>query len=857
MCDHKHLIDRNDRLVLPDNVKPTNYLIHLRPNLKEFTFSGESDIKLTVVKPTKTVVIHSIELDIKLAQAGPSNKAVKIEYHVPEEVAILEFEHELTTDVTLHLEFTGILNDKLKGFYRSKYVVGGEDRYIATTQFEATDARRAFPCFDEPALKATFTIKLTVEKHLTALSNMDIIKEKTVTNPDSTITYTFEETPIMSTYLIAFVVGELTYIEDHTKEGIRVRVYNVIEKEESGKFALEVATKALSFFIDYFEIPYPLTKCDHIAIPDFSFGAMENWGLITYRESILLTSEKTTLRTLQRIANVIGHELAHQWFGNLVTMEWWSQLWLNEGFATFMGYLVTHNLFPEWNVWMDFSDLYRNGALTLDSLENSHPIEVPVRSSSQINEIFDAISYNKGSCVIQMVEGRFGDNFRKGLTHYLNKHSFKNTNTEDLWESLSILSGKDVKHFLDSFTKYSGYPVISFKTTSTPGQFELTQKKFKHGVESAEDPTWVCYIKVQTDSGLHEIVFDKKSEIITIPNYNPNGWIKPNFGQTGYYRIDYDVSIIKGLIPQIKSLSLPAVDRHGLLVDTFYLARNKTIPITVFMDLVAAFENETEFSIWSFIVDRLTYLSHLSEGESYHSKLNEITIKLLKPISKKLGFEPIKGESPSDVLLREKILAKLGVLGEPETLAECRKRFEEFKKDEKTLASDIRNTVLASVLVNGGESEQQEIIEKYLKSHQTADKISFLSVLPMGSTESLVEKALEFSVSKDVRSQDTYMVWVSVPNKFKSVAWKYLVKNFQSIDKQFHESGLFPRIIMGCLKSRLPQSSIDEVEKFFKDHPVPIAERSIKQDLETIIINNHFFDSCNNDLKSWVDNFKL
>eukprot|EP01132_Coremiostelium_polycephalum_P001267 gene1267-1596_t len=855
MCDHKYLIDKNDRLVLPENVKPIDYLVHLHPNLKEFTFTGETDIKLKVLKPTKKIVIHAIELDIKLARIGSTNNTTSILYDTEEEVAILEFQSEITTDATLHLEFTGILNDKLKGFYRSKYVVGGEDRYLATTQFEATDARRAFPCFDEPALKSTFNIKLTVEKHLTALSNMNIIDSKTVVNSDSTITYTFEETPIMSTYLIAFIVGEFTYIEKYTKEGIRVRVYNVIEKEESAQYALDVATDALSFFIDYFEIPYPLTKCDHVAVPDFTFGAMENWGLIIYRESILLTSEKTSLRTRQTIAGIIGHELAHQWFGNLVTMEWWSQLWLNEGFATFMGSLVTDHLFPEWNIWLEFNET-RNEALTLDALENSHPIEVPVRFSSQINEIFDEISYNKGSCVIQMVEGRFGEEFRKGLTHYLKKHSYKNTNTEDLWESLSIISGKDVKQFLDSFTKYSGYPVISFKSTSTPGKFELTQKKFKlHGEDSNEDPLWECFIKVKTDTGVHEFVLDKKSDTIQIPNFNPNSYIKPNFGQTGYYIIDYDVSIINRLIPQIKSLTLPAIDRLGLLVDVFYLCKNKTIPITVFMDLVYAFENETEFCIWSYIIDRLSYLEKLSQDESYHSKLNEITIKLLKPISKKLGFNAIKGEPSSDVLLRERIQTKLGSLGEPEVLAECRKRFDEFIKDDKSLDNNIRKTVLSTVLYHGGETEQQVLISKYLKSQLTADKNAYLVVIPNTSSESLVEKALEFSLSKDVRSQNTYAVWIYVPNKFKDVAWKYFVKHFDSINNRFKESMLFAHIISGTFKSKLPQSTIDEIEQFFKLHPVPIADRAIKQELETIVVNNHFFNHCNNDLKSWVDKY--
>ncbi|EGC38962.1 hypothetical protein DICPUDRAFT_45518 [Dictyostelium purpureum] len=856
MCrgsDHKHLVDKSDRLILPDNVIPSKYDLHIKPNLKDFVFDGQVDITVNIVKPTKTIIIHSIDIDIK--SASILNQKATITYYEPEEVAILEFPNELsvTENTVLSIDFTGILNDKLKGFYRSKYTVDGEDRYIGTTQFEATDARRAFPCFDEPALKAVFNIKMTVESHLIALSNMD--STSVVDNADKTKTFTFETTPKMSTYILAFIVGEFDHIESKTKEGIRVRVYKCRGNKESSEFALKVATDALSYFIDYFGIPYPLTKCDHIAIPDFTFGAMENWGLITYRESILLTSDKTTLRTKQRIANVIGHELAHQWFGNLVTMEWWSQLWLNEGFATYMGYLVTDHLFPEWNVWLDFSELYRNGALKLDALDNSHPIEVPVRNSSQVSEIFDAISYNKGSCVIQMLEKRFGESFRKGLNHYLGKHSYQNTNTEDLWDSLTLASGINVKEFVDSFTKYSGYPVVSFKPTSTPGTFELTQKKFRlEGEEKADDPIWNCFIKVQTDSGTHEVIFDKKSSTFTVPNFNPNGWIKPNYGQTGYYRIAYTPEIIKGLIPIVKSMELPATDRLGLLSDVYSLCKTNTIPISTYMDLVMAFENEKESNVWDFIIETLGQVYSLSDDQAYSAKLAEVIIKLLKPVAKRLGFDPKQGESASDVLLRGSVCARLGVLGDEETVAECRKRFEQFKTDPASLPSDIRNCVLATIVRNGGESEQQELINQYLKTNLVAEKNSILMVISLAPKQELVEKALEFSLSKEVRTQDCYIIWFTLPNRSRVIAWEFFTKNFNRIDEMFKSSSLYGRMITGALSNKMDDKKYAEVEKFFAEHPTPICERNNKQNLENIRIDTKFFNSFNNDLSNWLQN---
>ncbi|KAM9983730.1 hypothetical protein ACTFIY_000447 [Dictyostelium cf. discoideum] len=863
MCkynDHKYLVEKVDRLVLPENVVPIKYDLHLKPNLKEFTFKGEETITVQVKQPTKTITIHSIEIEIQSASiksssssSSSSQSSKSITFYEPEEVVIFEFENELPVgEYCLSLVFTGLLNDKLKGFYRSKYTVKGEDRYLATTQFEATDARRSFPCFDEPAHKAVFNITLTVSECHTAISNME---EKSITsNNDGTKTYIFEQTPIMSTYLVAYIVGDLEYIEGKTKGGIRVRVYKAKGVEGESDFALDTGIRAMDYFIDYFNVPYPLTKCDHVAVPDFAAGAMENWGLITYRDVILLTSDKTTLATKQDIVGVIGHELAHQWFGNLVTMEWWSQLWLNEGFATFMGYLVTDYLFPKWNVFLEFSQSYRNSALSLDALDNSHAIEVPVRSSAEISEIFDDISYNKGSCVIQMVESRFGESFRKGLHHYLTKHSYKNTITEDLWASISHTSGADVDSFVRSFTKYPGYPVVSIQETEKEGEFLLSQKKFRSDGqvdEKSDDPIWNCFIKFQTKNGPFEFTLTKKSDTVTIPNYSKGDWLKPNYGQCGYYRIAYTSELIKALVPVIESLELPAQDRLGLLSDCYYLCKNGSTPISSYMDLVFSYHNETDSDVWTFIIKSLDEISELSFDQTYKTDLEEMIRKLLKPLSQRLGFEVKSGESSSDTLLRNKVNSYLGVLGDKEIVAEARKRFEQFKVDQSSLPSDIRSSVLVTVVKNGSEAEQQEIINRYLASNDIAEKSSLLSVVCKSPSSALVLKALEFSVSKDVRTCESYMLW-RVGNEFKPVVWKYFTENFKSINETFNQNVLFAYMISFALSSKMTDQQLQQVEDFFKQNPVAIADRSIKQDLEQIRNNTKWFNSFNKDLLNWI-----
>ena len=446
------LVMCGDKQLLPSAVTPQHYDLSLAPDLEAFTYTGVCTVQLLVSEPCDAITFHAKDLAIS---AGVLVDAAGVERTNPggpdvlygeekQETATVALSAPLTaadigTVVTLRLEFTGELNDKMAGFYRSAYPApdgSGETRYLAVTQFEPTDARRCFPCWDEPALKATFGMTLTVPDDRVALSNMP---EKTVVKDAAggKKTVTFETTPVMSTYLLAFCVGEFDHIEDTTPEGVTVRCWTPVGKSEQGRFALDTAVGSLSFFGEYFDNAYPLPKMDMIAVPDFSAGAMENWGLVVYRASLMLFEEgKTPTNAKQSIGYVVGHELAHQWFGNLVTMEWWSQLWLNEGFATWVGWRAMDHLYPEWKVWSQFLTNEQSMGLGLDSLRSSHPVEVPIQSAGQVNEIFDAISYSKGSCVIRMLEAHLGEEtFRAGMRAYVARHAYGNAGTTDLWQA--------------------------------------------------------------------------------------------------------------------------------------------------------------------------------------------------------------------------------------------------------------------------------------------------------------------------------------------------------------------------------------------------------------------------------------
>ncbi|KAK2997205.1 hypothetical protein RJ639_026490, partial [Escallonia herrerae] len=594
---------------LPKSAVPRSYDLKLKPDLVACKFTGSVRISLDVVSPTRFIVLNAADLSVDRSSVGFCSgntskvlEPVEVQLFEADEIIVVEFAESLPVLAgVLSMDFEGTLKDNMKGFYRSTYEHNGEKKNMAVTQFEPADARRCFPCWDEPACKATFKITLEVPSELVALSNMPAFDVKVDGNLK---TVQYMETPIMSTYLVAVVVGLFDYVEDLTPDGIRVQVYCQVGKADQGKFALDVAVKTLGLYKEYFAVPYSLPKLDMIAIPDFAAGAMENYGLVTYRETALLYDDKhSAAANKQRVSTVVAHELAHQWFGNLVTMEWWTHLWLNEGFATWVSYLATDSLFPEWQIWTQFLNESTEG-LRLDGLAESHPIEVEVNHACEIDEIFDAISYRKGASVIRMLQSYLGPEcFQRALASYIQRYACSNAKTEDLWAVLEEESGEPVTKLMNSWTKQKGYPVVTAKVKDQKLEFEQSQFLLSG---SPGDGQWIVPITLccgsydarrnfllQTKSEALDIMeasgcSDSQGSLMEAGKGKPNSWVKINVDQTGFYRVKYDEELSARLRYAIESKCLSATDRYGdfdflLVLLLFILYSRVNLLITKFI----------------------------------------------------------------------------------------------------------------------------------------------------------------------------------------------------------------------------------------------------------------------------------
>ncbi|XP_072390827.1 puromycin-sensitive aminopeptidase [Diabrotica undecimpunctata] len=851
---------------LPQNVKPKHYRLSLVPDLAALTFQGNVSIEIEVVSNTDTVVLNALDLKLNevTLKGDKSLKPGQVELCAEEEIATLKFPSLVTPgSYILDIAFTGEINDKMKGLYRSKYVnQKGEETYAAVTQFESTDARRCFPCWDEPAHKATFDISLTVPKNLVALSNMPV---KNSQPEGDLIKYDFEKTPIMSTYLVAAVIGEYDYVEDKSSDGVLVRVYTPKGKKEQGLFALEVATKVLPYYKEYFNIAYPLPKIDLIAIADFSAGAMENWGLVTYRETCLLVDPKNTSAvSKQWIALVVGHELAHQWFGNLVTMEWWTHLWLNEGYASFVEFLCVNYLFPEYDIWTQFVNDSYIKALELDSLKNSHPIEVPVGNPSEIDEIFDDISYNKGASVIRMLHHYIGDeDFRKGMHLYLTRHQYKNTFTEDLWAALEEASQKPVGDVMSFWTKQKGFPVV--KVTQQPAgdgggvKLALSQSKFTADGSSPadEDYLWMIPISISTSKQPSKevvcIVLTTRTAEIVVPDVGKTDWIKINPGTIGFYRTQYTPEMLEKFIPAIRDRSLPPLDRLGLLDDLFAMVKAGHTSTVEVLKLLNAYEDEPDYNVWCSIVNILGRLGQLLGHTDYEADYNKYQKRLLSKVYSRLGWTQKSGETHLDTLLRGLVLGRLAWLDHEHTISEARNRFDTHVKSEQVLPADLRSACYKTILRAGGQAEYDTLLQLYRSSdlHEEKDRIS----RAFGATKdpNLLKKVLEFAMSDEVRSQDTVFVIASVglSSAGRDIAWQFFKDNWPQIRERF--SGyLLTRLVKYLTENFASDERAKEVEAFFAEHKPPGTERTVQQSIETINLNTTWLNRDSAAIKEYL-----
>ncbi|MDP2637505.1 MAG: M1 family metallopeptidase [Candidatus Levybacteria bacterium] len=844
---------------LPKHIVPKRYYITLFPNLKEFSFSGEVEILLNLTKPTREITLHAAELKITSAVLHHSSfefKSQKVIYNEKLETATMLFEKTVKVrEIRLKLSFTGILNDKMRGFYRSKYKHDGKDHHMAVTQFESTDARRAIPSFDEPSKKAVFHVKLIIPQDHTAISNT-IETEIAEHSPGYKIV-TFEPTPKMSTYLLAFIVGKFEHIDVQSKSGVKIRVFTTHGKKHQAKFALSTARKVLEFYENYFGIKYPLPALDLIAIPDFAAGAMENWGAVTYRETALLVDEElTSTANKQWVALVVAHELAHMWFGNLVTMEWWTHLWLNEGFASFIEYLAVDKVFPSWHIWTQFVYMDHSKALDLDGLKNTHPIEVEVHHPSEISEIFDAVSYSKGASIIRMLAEYLGEkDFQKGLQAYLKKHKYSNASTVDLWTALEKVSGKKVKKIMENWTGKPGYPLVEISESST--KLKLVQKRFFSSPISAktsDNTLWNIPLGVISEKNKKSssYLFSKRQMFLS----RKKGWLKLNPTETSFIRVLYPPNLLTFLEKPVREKVLSPQDRYGLVRDAFMFSQSGHGSTADALRLIQAYENEDNYIVWAEISSYLRILSNLVYKENFYEEYKAFCRKVFRPIVEKVGWSKKTGETHTQTLLRSIVIYGLGTNGDEAIMKKSRELFEGLISGKSKLDSDLRGVVYNLVSENGGIKEYEALKDLYGKTPLQEEKDRIFRALCLFRDKSLLEKSLKMAFSPQMRAQDRFkgvsFVWANPVGR--DLAWDFVKTNWESISKTFAGGHLYTRFISPGANFVDSKKAL-EIEEFFRKYPSIGLDRTIAQVTEQIRANSLWLSRDKTKISTFLQEF--
>jgi tricorn protease interacting factor F2/3 len=736
---------------LPHTVFPVNYALSFDVDFEQFIFTGKAEITIEVQQSVPLLRLHCEDLTISEIALHNDIRSFEVLFE------LLEGELHITPVLPLEPDsysllvvFSGKLNDDLCGFYRSRYTGNdGREAYLATTQFEAPYARKAFPCFDEPAFKASFKVTLTIPENMTGISNMPVESE-TLCNGRKSIK--FVPTPPMSTYLLYMGAGNFDFIEE-IRNGRSIRVYGVNGKSQQGTFALKFAADALEFFENYTEVPYPLPKLDLLAIPDFAAGAMENWGAITFREVLLYVDESTTSLTIKKnIAEVIAHELWHQWSGNLVTMKWWDDLWLNEAFATYQAFKAVDNYFPQWHILDDFIDGETKAAFSMDMLSTTHPIAVPVYTANEIEEIFDDISYGKGGSVLRMIEEYIGiEPFRKGVSAYLQKFSYKNAIAEDLWETLELYSGSPIKDILISWITKPGFPLL--KVSRKESSVYLTQQLFTARINASSSP-WPIPLTWISQNGSDELLFNTNE--CTIPAVG--SFIKFNKSQSGFYRTRYDKQMYTGLMHPVKNRQLHEYDRWGILNDLWACVFAGHAALSDLLELMDWYDTEDHLFVLRELFSQCREISqHLRFADHGRSLFNRYRAPFLN-VLKNLGWQPDDQENACEKQLRPiaiEFLIRSGDEGVKQNAFDKALVYLE----NGLLEPDLRASCLGAVADEGRRDLFNKIKKAYEERSNTEEKLSLLGVLSEFTDTALLTDYLDYSLTENVRRQDLRTVF--------------------------------------------------------------------------------------------------
>jgi puromycin-sensitive aminopeptidase len=832
---------------LPKTVLPERYELTLAPDLSAFTYTGEERVAVRVNEPVSEILLNAAE-DLEIYEAALTNaegtRLTGTVTMVPEEErARIALSGTAALGAwTLELKFNGILNDKLAGFYRSTYTdANGEQQIIATTQMEAVDARKAFPCWDEPEMKAVFSVTLIVDDGLMAVSNGQQVSETPLGNGKKAVT--FADTIKMSTYLVCFVVGKLEATDAVDVDGTPLRIIFVPGKRHLADFALEVGAFTLRFFADYYGIPYPGDKLDMIALPDFAAGAMENLGAITYRETALLVDTNTASHAdLERVADVIAHEIAHMWFGDLVTMKWWNGIWLNEAFATFMEMLAVDAFKPEWQRWNTFS-ISRSSAMLTDGLRSTRSIELPVRWPEECESMFDILTYEKGAAVLRMLEQYLGaEEFQKGIALYLKSHEYGNAETTDLWDAIEEATGEPSRRIMDSWIFQGGHPVVSVAKTDDGKGLTLSQQRFRY--LASDDDTSVRWqvpvmLRVKTADGLEtrKVLLDDAST--TVDFGAPVDWVVANERGSGFFRTRYTPDLLTAMTASLQD-GLSPVERFNLVSDTWASVTAGLTPVTDFLALARLFTNETDRNVWVALLGGLEVLNrYLAPAD--RPKLQALVRDLVGPSVARLGWERQAGEADLTAQLRGTLIATLGTTGEdPAIQARARELHAAYVNDRSAVDRDVVPAVIAITAHTGTAADYELFWSRYKAAATPQEETRYLFNLASFPDRGLLQRTLDAALTSEIRTQNAPFLIGSAMGNLEAgeLAWRFVKAHWDEMVARFPDN-THVRMLAGITALSTPEL-VEEIEEFFSVPRVKQGQKTLDQHLERLRINLAF-----------------
>jgi len=809
-------------------VVPRHYSITIEPDLENFVFSGSEIVEVDVQEPVSQVVLNSLDLVIdtcELVQLASGRRiATDVVYDRDAERVNLELgEVAEPGPWQLHMSFRGVLNDGLHGFYRSSYTDdSGQEKFLATTQFESTHARQAVPCWDEPDLKATFGVTLVVPDGLMAISNQP--EKAREQRGDGTVAVTFRDTMVMPVYLLTFIVGDLEASEPVDVDGIPLRIVHQPGRGNLTSFATEAAVHGLQYLAGYYGIAYPGDKLDMIAIPDFAWGAMENLGAITYRESDLLVDPgRATNAEIERVAAVVSHELAHMWFGDLVTMRWWDGVWLNEAFATFMEVKCVDHLRPEWNAWLYFG-ADRSAAMEIDALTTTRPVEFPVASPQEASAMFDVLTYEKGSAVLRMHERYLGEDvFRDGIRHYLRTHAYSNTVTDDLWRSLEEVSGEPIGEIMHSWIYQGGLPDV--QVTSKKRGFQLSQEQFRYLLPG--EGSWSVPLLYRTDAGEGRLLLRDTVDI------EGEGQFVANAGGHGFYRVRYDPELLAAFTSDMSVLR-PA-ERYSLVKDVWASVLASDTPVGAFVELVSTLVGEREPMVWNAVLPALNEIRHVAAADD-RTRLEQFVCDLAAPAAADLGWR--RGASETDRIRqwRGDMLRAMGIMGADDaTITEAKARLDR-PESNGGVDADVDAAALAIVAANGSFADFEYFADRFANAGTPQESNRFRRALTAVPTDDAAKKTFEMILDGSIRRQDaaSTLSLLLGHRDNGAASWSRVKAEWDTVVAVLDLGNI--RRMLDFIYFRSEPEVAADIEGWLAAHPLPGADRHVAQQLERLAV---------------------